>query len=44
MYVTIEVLLAFCALLVDLIALVVLIFQNRGPLNILRAMSGAKNF
>ena len=27
MYVTIEVLLAFCALLVDLIALVVLIFQ-----------------
>ncbi len=28
MYVTIEVLLAFCALLVDLITLVVLIFQN----------------
>ncbi|MBE6652636.1 MAG: putative holin-like toxin [Ruminococcaceae bacterium] len=28
MYVTIEVLLAFCALIVDLIALVVLIFQN----------------
>ena len=28
MYVTIDVLLAFCALIVDLITLVVLIFQN----------------